>query len=143
MQIPETRDIDRPPAELIRRLADVPSATATGQLQHLGIGDAHISGPSARTPGAKVVGPALTLQFMPQREDQYSADEYDDPEVQLHRHCLYHTQPGDVVVVDARGSLSSGVFDELFDEFYRGLGIRLALVISGPWLRCMLFGNPR
>ena len=122
MQIPETRDIDRPPAELIRRLADVSSATATGQLKHLGIGDAHISGPSARTPGAKVVGPALTLQFMPKREDQYAEGEYDDPETQLHRHCLYHTQPGDVVVVDARGSLSSGVFGEMMLTYFMGRG---------------------
>ena len=40
---------------------------------------------------------------MPKREDQYNVDEYADPEKQLHRHVLYHTQPGDVVVVGAQG----------------------------------------
>ena len=31
---------------------------------------------------------------MPKREDLYGADEYAEPEKQLHRHALYHTQPG-------------------------------------------------
>jgi len=39
------------------------------------------------TPGASIVCPALTLQFMPLREDLYPANaEYVDPAVQLHRH---------------------------------------------------------
>ena len=54
------------------------------------------------TPGISIVGPALTLQFMPMREDLYPSREYVDPEHQLHRHVLYHAQQGDVVVVDAR-----------------------------------------
>ena len=130
MKIPETQDIDRPPADLVARFADISSATASGQLKHLGISDSHIAGPTARTPGNKVAGPALTLQFMPQREDQYSADEYDDPEVQLHRHCLYHTQPGDVVVVDARGSMTSGVFGEMMLTYFLGRG-GVGAVIDG------------
>ena len=73
-------------------------------------------------PGKTVVGPALTLQFMPKREDQYSVDEYADPEKQLHRHVLYHTQPGDVVVVDARSDMSSGVFGEMMLTYFKGRG---------------------
>ena len=42
------------------------------------------------TQGKMSAGPALTLQFMPMREDQFGAAEYDDPEKQLHRHVLYH-----------------------------------------------------
>ena len=37
---------------------------------------------------------------------------------QLHRHVLYHTQPGDVVVVDARGSMTSGVFGEMMMSYF-------------------------
>lgn len=130
MEISDIQDIDRPAANLIARFADVSSATASGQLKQLGIRDAHISGPSARTPGAKVAGPALTLQFMPQREDQFDEGEYDDPETQLHRHCLYHTQPGDVVVVDARGSMTSGVFGEMMLTYFLGRG-GVGVVIDG------------
>src|SRR5438067_13700614 len=74
----ETPDIERPPKELIDGLASIGSATASGELSRLGIRDPHIRGPVARTPGAAVVGPALTLQFMPKREDQYQVAEYAD-----------------------------------------------------------------
>ena len=94
-----TSDIERPSKELIEGLASIGSATATGELSRLGIRDPYLRGPVAWTPGKTVVGPALTLQFMPKREDLYGVDEYADPEKQLHRHVLYHTQPGDIVVV--------------------------------------------
>jgi regulator of RNase E activity RraA len=103
-------------------LADIGSATAAGELAKLGIRDAHLRGIVSWTPGKSIVGPALTLQFMPKREDLYGADEYTDPERQLHRHCLYHTQPGDIVVVDARGHLGSGVFGEMMLTYFMGRG---------------------
>src|SRR5260221_14340209 len=98
-----TNDISRPETSLIEALKGIGSATATGELKRLGIRNAFIQGPLAMTPGASVVGPALTLQFMPRREDVYPDAEYVEPERQLHRHVLYHAQAGDVVVVDARG----------------------------------------
>ena len=126
----ETPDIERPPQELIEGLAAIGSATASGELSRLGIRDPQLRGPVARTPGRAVVGPALTLQFMPKREDQYGADEYADPGRQLHRHVLYHTQPGDIVVVDARGHLGSGVFGEMMLTYFRGRG-GAGVVIDG------------
>jgi regulator of RNase E activity RraA len=126
----QTTDIERPPRSLIEGLSEVGSATASAELSRLGIRDAQIRGPVGWTPGKAVVGPALTLQFMPLREDQYSQDEYDDPEKQLHRHVLYHTQPGDVVVVDARGDMASGVFGEMMLTFFKGRG-GLGVVIDG------------
>ena len=77
-----------------------------------------------------MAGPALTLQFMPKREDVYRVDEYADPETQLHRHVLYHTQPGDIVVVDARGDLGSGVFGEMMLTYFQGRG-GVGVVIDG------------
>jgi regulator of RNase E activity RraA len=117
-----TSDIQRPPKELIEGLSQIGSATASGELVKLGIRDAHIRGPVSWTPGKSVVGPALTLQFMPKREDQYGEGEYVDPERQLHRHVLYHTQPGDIVVVDARGDMGSGVFGEMMLTYFYGRG---------------------
>ena len=126
----ETQDIVRPPKELIDGLAHIGSATASGELSRLGIRDPHIRGLSPWTPGRTVVGPALTLQFMPKREDLYGVDEYADPERQLHRHVLYHTQPGDIVVVDARGDLGSGVFGEMMLTYFMGRG-GAGVVIDG------------
>ena len=42
--------------------------------------------------------------------------------MQLHRHVLYHAQPGDIVVVDARGDLTSGVFGEMMLTYFMGRG---------------------
>ena len=125
-----TPDIERPPRALIERFAGVSSATAAGDLHELGIRDPYLLGPTPRTPGARIAGPALTLQFMPKREDQYARGAYDDPEQQLHRHCLYHAQPGDVIVVDARGDLRSGVFGEMMLTYFKGRG-GIGAVIDG------------
>ncbi len=67
---------------------------------------------------------------MPKREDQYARGEYADPETQLHRHVLYHTQPGDVVVVDARGDMASGIFGEMMLTYFLGKG-GAGVVIDG------------
>ncbi|MCL4862874.1 MAG: ribonuclease activity regulator RraA [Caldilineaceae bacterium] len=126
----QTPDIQRPPKELLEGLAHIGSATASGELSRLGIRDPHIRGPRSWTPGKSIVGPALTLQFMPKREDLYKVDEYADPEKQLHRHVLYHTQPGDIVVVDARGDMGSGVFGEMMLTYFKGRG-GAGVVIDG------------
>ena len=126
----QTQDIKRPERSLVASLAHIGSATASGELRRLGIRSAFIQGPVAMTPGASIVGPALTLQFMPKREDLYPDAEYVDPESQLHRHVLYHTQPGDIVVVDARADLISGVFGAMMMTYFRGRG-GLGVVIDG------------
>ena len=126
----QTPDIKRPPQSLMKALAGTDSATASGELRKLGIRDPFIKGPTSRTPGAHIVGPAITLQFMPKREDVYPDSEYVEPEKQLHRHALYHTQPGDVVVVDARAEMSSGVFGEMMLTFFKGRG-GVGVVIDG------------
>jgi len=126
----ETSDIVRPSQELIKSLERLGSATAAGELGHLGVRSPHIVGPVSRQPGKSIVGPALTLQFMPKREDIHSSGEYAGPERQLHRQVLYHTQPGDVVVVDARGDMTSGVFGEMMLTYFMGQG-GLGVVIDG------------
>jgi regulator of RNase E activity RraA len=125
-----TPDIVRPPRYLADGLAAVGSATASAELSRMGIRDSHILGPVTFSPGKCVAGPALTLQFLPIREDQYSDDEYSDLEKQLHRHALYHTQPGDIVVVDARADMRSGVFGEMMLTYFMGRG-GLAAVVDG------------
>jgi regulator of RNase E activity RraA len=126
----ETHDITRPAKHLVEALAEVGAATASSTLARLGIRNAHITGPVAWTPGKSVAGPALTLQFMPKREDIYGEDEYTDPERQLHRHVLYHAQAGDIVVVDARGDMTAGIFGEMMLTYFKGRGGK-GVVIDG------------
>ncbi len=62
-------EFQRPDADLVTAMYGVSSATASAILHKLGVRQTFIQGPIARLPGTKVVGSALTLQFMPQRED--------------------------------------------------------------------------
>ena len=117
-----TPDIERPDPSLIDALRGIGSATASGELAKLGVRSAHLVGPLPRLKGASIVGPAITLQFLPKREDLHKPGEYSGPERQLHRHALYHTQPGDIVVVDARGDMTSGVFGDMMLTFFKGRG---------------------
>jgi regulator of RNase E activity RraA len=114
--------ITRPPKALAAALAEIGSATAAGELSHMGIRDPQIRGPLPLQQGRSVAGPALTLQFMPKREDLHGTGEYDDPEKQLHRHVLYQVEAGDVVVVDARADMASGVFGEMMLTYLAGRG---------------------
>jgi regulator of RNase E activity RraA len=127
----ETPDIVRPDPELVAGLERIGSATASSHLaKDFGIRSAHIAGPVCRTPGTRVAGPALTLECKPKREDLYPVDEYSQPERQLHRHVLYHTQPGDIVVVDARGDMTSGIFGEMMLTYFAGRGGK-GIVVDG------------
>ena len=126
----ETNEIVRPPAKFVTALAEIGCATACSTLHHMGVRDTFMQGPVAWTKGRAIAGPALTLQFMPKREDLYGDGEYNDPEKQLHRHVLYHTQPGDIVVVDARADMRSGIFGEMMLTYFKGLG-GAGVVIDG------------
>ncbi len=125
-----TPDISRPPQAWVDALRDIGAATVSSTLGHMGVRSPYMVGPLARSPGTVVAGPALTLQCMPKREDLYGDGEYEDPETQLHRHVLYHTRPGDVVVVDARGDLRSGIFGDMMLTYFRGRG-GAGVVIDG------------
>ena len=117
-----TTDITRPPAEQCAALARIGSAVVSGALYRQGIRSSFICGPRPMTPRVAIAGPALTLQFMPKREDLYGDSEYAEPEKQLHRHALYHTRPGDFVGVDARGDMKSGIFGEMMLTYFKGKG---------------------
>ncbi|OSQ36436.1 ribonuclease activity regulator RraA [Thalassospira mesophila] len=122
--------IKRPDKALVAALAEIGSATLGGEISKLGIRDAHIRGPVPFLTGKTIAGPALTLQFMPKREDVYNVDEYEDPEAQMHRHVLYQVEQGDVVVVDARADMSAGVFGEMMLTYMKGRG-GAGLIVDG------------
>ena len=123
-------DIKRPSADLVARVKAVGAATASATLAHMGIRNCHITGPVSFNKGKAIAGPALTLQFLPKREDLYGEGEYADVEKQLHRHVLYKVQKGDVVVVDARGDITAGVFGDMMMTYFRGRG-GAGMVIDG------------
>ncbi len=129
--MPETSRFARIPQEIIDQLRDIGTATIAGALAREGIRNPHMVGLLPFNPGKALAGQAVTLQFVPKREDVHWGDEYSHaPERELHRKAIVAAAPGDVVVVDARGSMSSGVFGEMMLTSFKAQGGQ-GIVIDG------------
>lgn len=129
----QTNEINRPAPDLIETLRQIGTARLSSVIARLGeraIRNVHMAGPVTQEPGTSMAGPALTLQFMPKREDIVGHGEYGRPEAQVHRKVLDQVQPGDVVVVDARGEMRASVFGEMMLCYFKGRG-GAGLVIDG------------
>ena len=111
-------------AATLDALRAIGAATIAGALsKSVGIRNSHLVGLKPFNPGAVACGQAVTLQFMPKREDVHWGDEYAAaPERELHRRAIMACQPGDIIVVDARGSMSSGVFGEMMLTSFKAQG---------------------
>ncbi|MEW2500853.1 ribonuclease activity regulator RraA [Amycolatopsis sp. CA-161197] len=127
------RGADPGPADpaLVRGLEAVSSATACAQLHRQGIRRTFVEGPRPLTTGQKVVGRAVTLQFMPQREDVASgvAQEYVERSTALWA-VLEEIQPGDVLVVQAYGSAFTGCFGDMLVRYFKRKG-GAGIVVDG------------
>jgi regulator of RNase E activity RraA len=116
---------------LVSRLSRISSATACAKLHAQGIRRTFVQGPRPLTAGSKVAGRAVTLQFMPQREDIASGlgQEYVERHTALW-HVLESIQPGDVLVVQAYGSASTGCFGDMLVRYFKHRG-GAGIVIDG------------
>lgn len=117
----DIKKISRPSKDLVASVRSIGAATASATLAHMGLRNCFLQGPVAFMPGKCVAGPAVTLQMMPKREDLIDEGEYADVEAQLHRHVLYQVAEGDIVVVDARGDMNSGIFGDMMSTYFKGL----------------------
>lgn len=122
---------------VIDEFASISSATACAKLHQLGIRRTFVDGPRPLTTGTGVVGSALTLQFMPQREDLALAQdptagveqEYAERHTALW-HVLEAVQPGDVLVVQAYGSRFSGCLGDILVRYFMRKG-GAGIVVDG------------
>lgn len=114
---------ERVSTEILARLTRVGTQTAAGILHKLGYRNCFMIGvhPLAVQPGQVMVGQAVTLRFIPLREDLVKA-QYDSLTGSPHRTALESVGPGDVLVVDANGSLEAAVAGDMFTRRiqYRG-----------------------
>jgi regulator of RNase E activity RraA len=121
----------RPDPALLERLRAVSSATASAQLHRLGIRQTYIAGPEPRVPGARVVGPVVTLQFMPQREDVASGQAQEGVEKRSALWAVFETvQPGDILAIAAHGDPYTGCVGEMLATYFQGRG-GIGMVIDG------------
>lgn len=122
---------DRATPDALESFASISSATACAKLHELGIRRSYIEGPEPLTTGQRVVGTALTLQFMPQREDMASGagQEYAERHTALW-HVLEAVQPGDVLVIQAYGSRFSGCIGDILARYFARKG-GAGIVVDG------------
>ncbi|MFK4805102.1 ribonuclease activity regulator RraA [Microbacterium sp. ZW CA_36] len=122
---------DRADADIVNRMNIVSAATACAKLSGMGITRSYIQGPTPLDRGARVVGSALTLQFMPQREDIASgvSQEYVERHTALWE-VLETVQEGDVLVVQAYGSAFTGCLGDMLVRYFKRRG-GAGIVVDG------------
>lgn len=121
-------DYQRADRALATRLESVSAATAAATLHGSGLTRSWINGPTPLELGHHVVGSALTLQFMPKREDV--TDDGLGQENTEKRTALWAVleavQPGDILVIQAYGSAYSGCIGDMLVRYFKlrgGVGI--------------------
>ncbi len=136
---------ERPDPAIIKQLYNVGSATASALMHKMGLRQTFIQGPIPRKPGSKVVGPAVTLQFMPQREDIASGLAQEHIEKVSALWAVFETvQTGDVLVVQAFGDEYTGCMGEMLVTYFKGRG-GVGIVVDGcirDWPRVQEIGVP-
>ena len=126
------KPIERPPDELVEPFWDFGTATISSALREVcGILRHFIAGPRLVTPGLKTVGPAVTLSFLPKREDVIAGHAEEEQEV---RSALWAAviavQEGDVLVVDCRANMQTGCLGDMLMTSIHAKGAK-GLVVDG------------
>jgi regulator of RNase E activity RraA len=123
---------ERADPALVARLEAVSAATAAATLHASGISRTWINGPAPLESGRHVVGSALTLQFMPKRED--ITDDGLGQESIERRTALWKVleavRPGDVLVVQAYGSAYTGCLGDMLVRYFQRRG-GAGIVVDG------------
>ncbi|HMO56666.1 MAG TPA: ribonuclease activity regulator RraA [Roseiflexaceae bacterium] len=131
LTLPISGRISRPEPALIEQMQAVGSATASAMLHKMGVRHTFMHGPLPRTPGRRVVGPAVTLQFMPQREDIASGSGQENAEKVSALWAVFETiEPGDILVVQAFADPYTGCMGEMLTTYFKGRG-GAGIVVDG------------
>lgn len=134
------------PERLLRDLGRVSSATASAELHRMGIRQATITGPRLlQGEDHHVVGRAVTLQFMPQREDIASGLGQEHAEKRSALWSVFEQiNPGDALVVQAYGDLTTGCMGEMLTTYLQARG-GVAAIVDGAvrdWPQIRHIGLP-
>jgi regulator of RNase E activity RraA len=89
----------------------VSTATLTSQLQKRGFRNTFLRGLTPLRPDLRLVGYAFTLRYVPAREDL--TDELYDNTKNIQRIAVESVNPGDVLVIDARGDVGAATLGNI------------------------------
>lgn len=93
-------------ADEMQALREVSTASITTQLLKRGLQNTFLGGVIPLRPDLRMVGYALTLRYIPAREDLDRSTDYDNTK-NPQRVAVEMVGPEDVLVIDARGDLNS------------------------------------
>ncbi|MGN8551453.1 UNVERIFIED_CONTAM: fumarylacetoacetate hydrolase family protein [Microbacterium sp. SLM126] len=96
--------------ELRAKLAAVPVAGLSAQLRKRGLDNVTIDGVRPLHPGAKLVGTARTLRFVPLREDLFQSH---GGGYNAQKRAFDAVGDGEVIVIEARGETGSGTLGDI------------------------------
>lgn len=114
--------------ELTEKLKSVGTATLSVQLRKRGMQNCHIEGLTPTHPGAKVVGTARTLRFIPAREDLFK--EFGGG-YNAQKRAVDSLRPGDILVMDARGEKGTGTLGDVLALRAQVLGAAAVITDGG------------
>lgn len=96
--------------ELRARLASVSTATLSSQLRKRGLNAVSIDGLSSTRPGARLIGTARTLRYLPGREDLFASH---GGGYNAQKRAFDAVGAGEVLVIEARGERGSGTVGDV------------------------------
>jgi regulator of RNase E activity RraA len=118
---------------LKEKVAQMSTATACMNLYKMGIRNVFMQGLHPLAPlgiGKRLVGRAVTLRFLPVREDIDAAFTPEQRHNAPYRRAVESIQPGDMLVIDAMGFLATGTFGDMLSARMKYLG-SVATVVDG------------
>ncbi|MFS2280321.1 fumarylacetoacetate hydrolase family protein [Microbacterium sp. OR21] len=96
--------------ELRTKLEAAPTAGLSSQLRKRGLHSCFIDGLSANLPGAKIVGTAKTLRFVPAREDLFKSH---GGGYNAQKRAFDAVGEGEIIVIEARGDETTGTLGDI------------------------------
>ncbi|MFE4951542.1 fumarylacetoacetate hydrolase family protein [Leifsonia sp. NPDC056665] len=96
--------------DLRARLASVSTATLSSQLRKRGLNAVSIDGLTSTRPGARLVGTARTLRYLPGREDLFASH---GGGYNAQKRAFDAVGAGEVLVIEARGERGSGTVGDV------------------------------
>ncbi|WP_374197773.1 fumarylacetoacetate hydrolase family protein [Microbacterium sp. EST19A] len=96
--------------ELRAKLLEAPTAGLSAQLRKRGHHSCFIDGVAANIPGAKIVGTAKTLRFVPFREDLFASH---GGGYNAQKRAFDSVDEGEIIVIEARGDATTGTLGDI------------------------------
>jgi regulator of RNase E activity RraA len=115
------------------KLLQISTATACMNLYKMGIRNVFMQGLYPLAPlgiGKRLVGRAVTLRFLPLREDVDAALTPEQRHTAPYRRAVESIVEGDILVIDAMGYLATGTFGDMLSARMKYLGA-VATVVDG------------